>query len=97
MFGLISDNDKKAYLEEVKSLESWCHGKNLLMNICKTKDLIVDFSMKQERRYHPLNISGTPVETLWRTVVSNLVFTHVGDTWSCHSNTLVKKAQQCLY
>lgn len=28
--GLISDNDKKAYLEEIKSLENWCEkNKNL--------------------------------------------------------------------
>ncbi|KAK3568591.1 hypothetical protein QTP86_009402 [Hemibagrus guttatus] len=56
--GLISNNDKTAYLEEIKNLETWCQDNNLLLNISKT-ELIVDFSTKQERNYHlPSGESG---------------------------------------
>ncbi|KAK3515224.1 hypothetical protein QTP70_011413, partial [Hemibagrus guttatus] len=42
--GLISNNDETAYLEEIKNLETWCQDYNLLLNVSKTKELIVDFS-----------------------------------------------------
>ncbi|KAK1802089.1 hypothetical protein P4O66_004432 [Electrophorus voltai] len=45
VMGLISDNDERAYLEEMKHLENWCQE--------KTKELIVDHSKKQERHYQP--------------------------------------------
>ncbi|KAK3514614.1 hypothetical protein QTP70_021524 [Hemibagrus guttatus] len=49
--GLISDNNETAYLEEIRNLENWCPRNNLLLNVSKTKELIVDFSTKQERNY----------------------------------------------
>ncbi|KAK1783914.1 hypothetical protein P4O66_004759, partial [Electrophorus voltai] len=54
--------DKRAYLEEIKHLESWCQENNLLLNISQTKELIVDCSKKQERHYQPVRINGTMVE-----------------------------------
>ncbi|KAK1799326.1 hypothetical protein P4O66_007575, partial [Electrophorus voltai] len=53
VMGLISDNDERAYLEEIKHLENWCQGNNLLLNVSKTKELIVDCSEKQEWHYQP--------------------------------------------
>ncbi|KAK1794424.1 hypothetical protein P4O66_010749, partial [Electrophorus voltai] len=61
VMSLISDNDERAYLEEIKHLENWCQENNLLLNV-KTKELIVDCSKKQERHYQPVRISGTTVE-----------------------------------
>ncbi|KAK3512849.1 hypothetical protein QTP70_028918 [Hemibagrus guttatus] len=60
--GLISTNDETAYTEEIKNLDTWCQDNNLLLNVSKTKELIVDFSTKQERNYQSLIINGTPVE-----------------------------------
>lgn len=45
--GLMSDNDKRAFLEESKHLEKWCQDNNLLLNVSKTKELIVGCSKKQ--------------------------------------------------
>ncbi|KAK1799526.1 hypothetical protein P4O66_000408 [Electrophorus voltai] len=53
VMGLISDNDERAYLEEIKHLENWCQENNLLLNVSKTKELIVDWGRKQERHYQP--------------------------------------------
>ncbi|KAK1801599.1 hypothetical protein P4O66_004555 [Electrophorus voltai] len=33
VMGLISDNDERAYLEEIKQLENWCQENNLLLNV----------------------------------------------------------------
>ena len=39
--GLIIDNDETAYREEVRDLAMWCQGKNLSLNVIKTKEMIV--------------------------------------------------------
>ncbi|KAF7696798.1 hypothetical protein HF521_005216, partial [Silurus meridionalis] len=94
--GLISNNDETAYLQEVKNLERWCQENNLLLNVSKTKELIVYFSTKQERLYQPLNISRTPVE---RVDSFRYLGVHITQdlSWSSHINTLVKQARQRLY
>ncbi|KAI5098559.1 hypothetical protein C0J45_10698 [Silurus meridionalis] len=88
--GLINNNDETAYLQEVKNLERWCQENNLLLNVSKTKKLIVDFSTKRERSYQPLNICGTPVE---RVDSFRYLGAHITQdlSWSCHTNTLVLK------
>ncbi|KAK1789953.1 hypothetical protein P4O66_002274 [Electrophorus voltai] len=95
VMGLISDNDERAYLEEIKHLENWCQENNLLLNISKTKDLIVDCSKKQERHYQPVRISGTMVER----VDFRYLGVHISQnlSWSRHTNSLAKAARQRLY
>ncbi|KAK1803275.1 hypothetical protein P4O66_004061 [Electrophorus voltai] len=96
VMGLISDNDERAYLEEIKHLENWCQENNLLLNVSKTKELIVDCSKKQERHYQPVRISGTTVER-----VDSFRYLGVHNSqdlsWSLHTNSLAKKARQHLY
>ena len=41
--GLISNNNKTAYMVEVRALRVWCQENNLSLNINKTKEMIVDF------------------------------------------------------
>ncbi len=62
VLGLITHYNEKAYLKEVKGLTHWCQDNNFLLNISKTKELIVDFGKKQGRNYAPLNINGSSVE-----------------------------------
>ncbi|KAK1802777.1 hypothetical protein P4O66_021318 [Electrophorus voltai] len=90
------DNDERAYLEEIKHLENWCQENNLLLNISKTKELIVDCSKKQERHYQPVRISGTTVE---RVDSFRYLGIHILQdlSWSRHTNSLAKKARQRLY
>ncbi|KAK1794815.1 hypothetical protein P4O66_010027, partial [Electrophorus voltai] len=96
VMGLISDNDERAYLKEIKHLENWCQENNLLLNVSKTKELIVDCSKKQEQHYQPVRISGTMVERVDS-------FRYLGVrisqdlSWSRHTNSLAKKARQHLY
>ncbi|KAK1806271.1 hypothetical protein P4O66_000154 [Electrophorus voltai] len=85
--GLISDNDERGYLEEIKHLENWCQENNLLLNISKTKELIVDCSKKQERHYQPVRISGTTVE---RVDSFRYLGVHISQdlSWSRHTSSL---------
>ncbi|KAK3521213.1 hypothetical protein QTP70_001051 [Hemibagrus guttatus] len=94
--GLISDNNETAYLEEIRNLENWCQKNNLLLNVSKTKELIVDFSTKQERNCQTPVISESPVE---RMDSFRYLGVHITQdlSWSCHINTVVKKARQRLY
>ncbi|KAK1796070.1 hypothetical protein P4O66_008861, partial [Electrophorus voltai] len=96
IMGLISDNNERAYLEEIKHLENWCQENNLLLNVSKTKELIVDCSKKQERHYQPVRISGTTVE---RVDSFRYLGVHISQdrSWSHHTNFLAKKARQRLY
>jgi len=92
--GLISGNDEKAYLVEVSNL--WCQS--LMLNVTKTKELILDFrrTQQQQRTDTPLRINGTAVER-----VSNYRYlgVHIAEdlTWTTHIDTLVRKVKQCLY
>ncbi|KAK1784337.1 hypothetical protein P4O66_003513, partial [Electrophorus voltai] len=94
--GLISDNDERAYLEEIKHLENWCQENNLLLNVSETKELIVDRRKKQERHYPPVRISGTTVE---RVDSFRYLGVHISQdlSWSRHTNSLAKNARQRLY
>lgn len=41
--GLICRNEESRYREEVNLFESWCRDNNLVLNVDKTKEMIVDF------------------------------------------------------
>ncbi|KAJ8383151.1 hypothetical protein SKAU_G00039290 [Synaphobranchus kaupii] len=47
VIGLITNNDERAYLEEVRLLTQWCQENNLHLNVSKTKEMLVDFGRKQ--------------------------------------------------
>ncbi|KAK1795701.1 hypothetical protein P4O66_001021 [Electrophorus voltai] len=96
VMGLISDNDERAYLEEIKHLENWCQENNLLLSVSKTKEWIVDCSKKQERHYRPVRISGITVE---RVDSFRYLGVHILQdlSWSRHTSSLAKKARQRLY
>lgn len=45
--GLISGGVESAHRSEVEQLVSWCKTNNLILNISKTKELIIDFRKKK--------------------------------------------------
>ncbi|KAI5093528.1 hypothetical protein C0J45_16666 [Silurus meridionalis] len=94
--GLISNNDETVYLQEVKNLERWCQGNNLLLNISKNKELIVHEAgaVIPTAKHQWSGLS--PVE---RVDSFRYLGVHITQdlSWSCHINTLVKKAWQRLY
>ncbi|KAK1788590.1 hypothetical protein P4O66_002662 [Electrophorus voltai] len=85
----------------------WCNNANvvtlacscspyLLLNISKTKELIVDCSKKQKRHYQSVRISGTTVK---RVDSFRYLGVHISQdlSWSRHTNSLAKKASQHLH
>ena len=40
---LISDDDESAYRDDVKHLVRWCASNDLVLNLSKTKEIVVDF------------------------------------------------------
>ena len=88
-------HDETAYREEVRALGEYFQENNLILNINKTKELIVDFS-KQQREHPPIHIDGTAVE---KVVSFKFLCVHITDhlKWSTHTDSVVKKAQQCLF
>ncbi len=96
VLGLINNDDEAAYLDEVERITSWRQDNCLSLNVSKTKELIVDFSKRQQWPYTPLMISGTTVER-----VSSFKYLGVNIsedlTWTTHIQTQVKKARQRLY
>jgi hypothetical protein len=91
--GLITD--ETAYREEVRALGVWCQENNLSPRVNKTKELIVDFR-EHQREHSPIHIDGTAVKK-----VESFKFlgVHITDKlkWSTHRESVVKKAQQCLF
>ncbi len=82
VIGLITDNDEMAYREEVSTLTKWCQENHLLLNIDKTKELVVDYR-RQSREHTPITIDKTPVE---RVTSFKFLGVHITEdlTWSAH-------------
>ncbi|KAK7944412.1 hypothetical protein WMY93_000140 [Mugilogobius chulae] len=48
VIGLISNNNEAAYFEEVALLSTWCKENNLVINVSKTKEIVVDQQSTEE-------------------------------------------------
>ncbi|KAI2665051.1 putative RNA-directed DNA polymerase from transposon BS [Labeo rohita] len=93
--GLITSGDEMAYREEVTALTHWCQENHLILNVAKTKELIVDFR-RCGGTHTSITINGVAVER-----VSSFRFlgVHLAEdfSWSVHTDKIVKKAQQRLF
>ena len=74
----------------------WCQENNLSLNVNKIKEMIVDFRKQQREHPPPIHIDRTVVEKVESFKFLGL---HVTDKlkWSTHTDSVVKKAQQCLF
>jgi len=92
--GLIKGGDETGYRELIDNILAYGEDNDLILNIDKTKELIMDFRKKSILQ--PLIIKGTEVERveshkfLGLRVSSNL-------SWTINTAVTVKKAQQRLY
>ena len=95
MVGLITDNDETAYREGVRDLAVWCQDNNLSLNRIKTKEMIVNYR-KRSTKHAPILIDGAVVEQVER---FKFLGVHITNklTWSKHTTTVVKMAQQRLF
>ena len=61
LIGLINKGDDQAYRKEIDLFVSWCDANFLLLNVEKTKELVIDFGRKKVE-VSPVVINGREVE-----------------------------------
>ena len=83
------------YIEEVYRFVKWCEENYLILNVSKTKEMIIDFR-RQKSTPTPLVINNETVEIVH--TYKYLGFT-VDDklNWHEHCNELIKKINKRMY
>ena len=95
VIGCVNNANESVYREEVQRLVGWCKNNNLVLNISKTKEMIIDFR-KKKTPIHPLVIDGT--EVLQADSVKFLGSTISKDlSWCNNTIGIIKKAQKRMY
>ncbi|KAK7881961.1 hypothetical protein WMY93_028135 [Mugilogobius chulae] len=97
VIGLISNNNEAAYFEEVALLSTWCKENNLVINVSKTKEIVVDPRRGKGRMHQTqLNINGSTVE---RVPTYKYLGVNIAEDmkWDQHISSVVKKSRQRLY
>ncbi len=92
---LITNKNEVAYREEVQKLTVWCDTNNLVLNIRKTNEIIVDFRTNKKITHSPVTIKDEVVERVHSNKFLGVTITEDlswGDDIAC----IVSKAQQCL-
>ena len=84
-----------AYKEEVRDLTVWCKDNNLSLNVIKTKKMIVDYK-KRRTEHTPIPIDRAVVEQ-GESFNFHGIHTTNKLTWSKHTKTVVKRAQQNIF
>ena len=93
---MLINNDTTSYLKVVTEFTNWCELRHfLLINVKKTKELIVDFR-RNTKAHDPLCISGLKVE---RVNEYKYLGTVIDDklNWNENSKVLYGKANQRLF
>lgn len=93
--GLITKNNETVYCSEVEELVRWCENNNLILNISKTKELVVDFR-KKATPLLPLSINGEVVErvTSFKFLGTTI---HQSLSWELNTSLIISKCHQQLY
>lgn len=92
---LITLGDETHYRKVVDLLTMWCSDNYLLLNVSKTKDIVVHFK-RSHTKHPPLTIDGA---TLQRATSAKFLGVHISEdlSWTTKMALLVKIAQQHLY
>ena len=93
--GLISSENENVYRESINWFVQWCEEHFLLLNVKKTKELIIDFRIKKSPLC-PLLVKNEEVEQVE-------TYKYLGGTiddklnWNAHAKTVLKKLNSRLY
>ena len=89
VIGIISDDDESAYRDDVKHLVRCCASNDLVLNVSKTKEIVVDFR-KSKSVPSTLIVNNSEVE-----IVDSFKFLGIHITsnlsWSLHTRYMCKK------
>ena len=95
LVGFISKNDESFYFDEVSKLVEWCDSNSLELNVCKTKEMAIDFRINKSS-IEPLVIKGQAVDTVD-------TFKFLGSTisndlkWESNTSCIINKCHQRLH
>ncbi|KAM4594391.1 uncharacterized protein V3H82_000764 [Fundulus diaphanus] len=95
LVGLITKGDETQYRLEVDHLTTWCRDNNLLLNVSKTKEVVVDFR-RGHTQHLPLTIElFLPVMRC----CTKFLGVHISEdlSWTTNTASLAKRAQHRLY
>ncbi|KAK1800445.1 hypothetical protein P4O66_005681, partial [Electrophorus voltai] len=90
VMGLISDNDEREDLDEIKHLENWCQRNNLLLNVSKTKELIVECSKKCLRDFR---LPSEVLQNFYTCTIESILMGNITD-WFGNSTKHDRQAPQ---
>ena len=95
IIGCIKNGDESAYRAEVATMTSWCQDNSLLLNVAKTKELIVDYRRLQGE-HAPIHIGGTAVE---RVKSFRFLGINISEdlSWTHHIGVVTRTAKQRLF
>ena len=91
--GLITDNNEDKYRQEIKNIVHWCDDNNLILNVSKTKELIIDFK-RNKSPIEPLFINDKEVEII---DVFKFLGTFVTNDISWHVRVKSEKQMVLIY
>ncbi|KAK0135620.1 hypothetical protein N1851_028526 [Merluccius polli] len=93
--GRYDSDDETHYRKEVNLLTTWCRDNNLLLNVSKTKEIVLDFR-RGHTEHPPLTVNGAAVE---RVSSTKFLGVHISEdlSWTTNTASLAKKAQRRLY
>ncbi|XP_041950480.1 uncharacterized protein LOC121711184 [Alosa sapidissima] len=93
--GCVKDGEDTEYRELVNSFVAWCGNNHLLLNVAKTKEMVVDFR-RARTKLNTVSIMGDEVE-----VVENYTYlgVHLDNKldWKCNTEAVYRKEQSRLY
>ena len=94
LVGFLTDSDQD-YRSEVDHFHDWCNQNSLILNISKTKEMVIDFR-KRPPPLQPVTIHGTVIETVEE---HKYLATFIDPklTWTSNTQARHSKAQQRLH
>ncbi|XP_055367950.1 uncharacterized protein LOC129604646 [Betta splendens] len=94
--GLITDDDDAEYRGLTQNFVDWCQRNHLLINVGKTKEMVVDFRRQQPALIPPMHIQGRDIE---RVDSYKYLGVHLNNKldWTHNTDALYRKGQSRLY
>ena len=95
LVGLIKNDDESHYRQQTADLMSWCQQNSLVLNVNKTKEVIIDFRRKKNPKEN-LELSGENVEIVQSYKLLGIT---ISDDlkWQMNNERTLKKARQRLF
>ena len=95
LIGLIKDDNTADYISEVNALVDWCTDNFLILNVEKTKEMVIDFR-KNKATQPEICIHNKSVERVDSFKYLGIIFDE-DLTWKSNTENIVKKIKPRMY